>query len=163
MFMKNFFSGKICLALVTFQKIFNEIFKFFNETNKKVTGKMKDEFGGVIVEEFIGLKSEMYSMKKIYVKELFCPPAKGVSIASEFNKFEDVLFNEKITRHKMKRIQSKNHKLETYKIEKISLSCFNDKRYVLDDGTYTLAYFHEDSVTSCKEIKKDYNKEYCDN
>ena len=63
----------------------------------------------------------------------------------------------------MKRIQSKNHKLETYKIEKISLSCFDDKRYVLDDGTYTLAYFHEDRVTSCKEIKKDFNKEYCDN
>ena len=118
MFMKNFFSGKICLALVTCQKIFNEIFKFFNETNKNLTGKMKDEFGGVIVEEFIGLKSEMYSMKKIYVKELFCSPAKGVSIASEFNKFEDVLFNEKIIRYKMKRIQSKNHKLETYKIDK---------------------------------------------
>ena len=38
--------------------------KFFNETNKKVIGKMKDEFGGVIVSEFVGLKSKMYSMKK---------------------------------------------------------------------------------------------------
>ena len=52
----------------------------------------------------------------------------------------------------MKRIQSKNYKLGTYEIEKISLSCFDDKRYVLDDGTYTLAYFHKDSVTSCKKI-----------
>ena len=25
---------------------------------------MKDEFGGVIVKEFVGLKSKMYSMKK---------------------------------------------------------------------------------------------------
>ena len=33
----------------------------------------------------------------------------------------------------MKRIQSKKHKLGTYKIDKISLSCFEDKRYVLDD------------------------------
>ena len=33
-----------------------------------------------------------------------------------------------------------------------------DKRYVLDDGIYTLAYFHKDSVTSCKEIKKDWDK-----
>ena len=38
--------------------------KFFNETNKKVIGKMKDEFGGVIIIEFVGLKSQMYSIKK---------------------------------------------------------------------------------------------------
>ena len=55
----------------------------------------------------------------------------------------------------MKIIQSKNYKLGTYEIDKKSLSCFDDKRYALDDGTYTLAYFHKDSVTSCKKIKKD--------
>ena len=38
--------------------------KFFDETNKKVIGKMKDEFGGVIVDKFVGLRSKMYSMKK---------------------------------------------------------------------------------------------------
>ena len=48
----------------------------------------------------------------------------------------------------MKRIRSKKHKLGTYEIEKISLSCFDDKRYVLDDGIYSLSYFHKDSVTS---------------
>ena len=68
----------------------------------------------------------------------------------------------------MKRIQSKSHKLGTYEIDKISLSCFDDKRYVLDDRTRTLAYFHKHSVTSCKEFekycdKKDCNKENCYN
>ena len=81
-----------------------------------------------------------------------------VNIATEFNKFKDVLFNEKIIRHKMKRIQSKKHKLGFYEIDKISLSCFDDKRCMLDDGIYTLAYFHKNSVTSCKEIKKDCDK-----
>ena len=38
--------------------------KFFDEANKKVIDKMKDEFGGVIVTEFVGLKSKMYSMQK---------------------------------------------------------------------------------------------------
>ena len=38
--------------------------KFLDDTNKKVVGKTKDEFGGVIVTEFIGLKSKMYSTKK---------------------------------------------------------------------------------------------------
>ena len=55
-------------------------------------------------------------------------------------------------------MKSKKRKLGTYEIGKISLSCFDDKRYVLDDGIYTLAYFHKDSVTSCKEIKKDWDK-----
>ena len=130
--------------------------KFFDETNKKVIGKMKDEFGGVIVDELVGLKSKMYSIKKIDGKE--CNTAKGVSIATEFNKFKDALFNKKIIRHKMKRIQSKKHKLGTYEIDKISLSCFEDKRYVLDDEINTLAYFHKDSVTSCEEIQKDCDK-----
>ena len=120
--------------------------KFFDKTNKKVIGKMKDEFGGVIVSEFVGLKSKMYSIKKIDGKEH--NTAKGVSIATEFDKFKDVLFNKKIIRHKMNRIQSKKHKLGTYEIDKISLSCSDDKRYVLDDGIRTLAYFYQDSVTS---------------
>ena len=38
--------------------------RFFDETNKKVIGKMKDQFGVIIIEEFVGLKSKVYSMKK---------------------------------------------------------------------------------------------------
>ena len=107
---------------------------------------MNDEFGGVIVTEFVGLKSKMYSMKKIDGKEY--NTAKGVSIATEFDKFKYVLFNKKIIRHKMKRIQSKKHKLGTYEINKISWSCFDDKRYALDDGIYTSSYFQKNSFTS---------------
>ena len=44
----------------------------------------------------------------------------------------------------MKRIQAKKHKIGTYEIDKISLSCFDDKRFVLDDGVHTLACFHKD-------------------
>ena len=47
-------------------------------------------------------------------------------------------------RRKMRRIQSKKHKIETYKVNKISLSCFDDKRIILDYGIHTLAYFHKD-------------------
>ena len=49
----------------------------------------------------------------------------------------------------MKRTQSKKHKLGTYEIDKISLSYFDDKRYVLDGGIYSLSYFHKYRVTSC--------------
>ena len=60
------------------------------------------------------------------------------------NELRDTLFNKKVVRHKMKRIQSKKHKLGTYEINKISLSCFDDKRFVLNDGIHTLSYFHKD-------------------
>ena len=126
--------------------------KFFDETNKKVTGKMKDEFGGVIVVEFVGLKSKMYSMKKIDGKEY--NTAKGVNVATEFEKFKDVLFNEKIIRHKMKRIQSKKQKLGTCEIDKISLSCFVVKTYMLGNEIRTLAYFLKIVSQVVKRLKK---------
>ena len=44
----------------------------------------------------------------------------------------------------MRIIQSKKHKIGIYKVKKISLSCFDDKRYILDDGIHMLAYFHKD-------------------
>ena len=50
----------------------------------------------------------------------------------------------KVVRHNMKRIQSKLHEIGTYDVFKISLSCFEDQRYVLDDGINTMAYFHKD-------------------
>ena len=92
---------------------------------------MKDEYGGNIIDEFIGLKSKMLN-KKIDGNE--SSTAKGVNIATEFNEFKDVLFNKKIIKHK----------IGTYEIHKISLSCFDDKRQVLD-GIHTLAYCHKDS------------------
>ena len=53
----------------------------------------------------------------------------------------------------MKRIQAKKHKIRTYEIDKISLSRFDDKRYALDHGVNTLAYFHKD----CKKCDKGEN------
>ena len=63
---------------------------------------MKDEYGGVITDEFVGLKSKMYSIKKIDGRE--SRTTKGVNIATEFNEFKDDLFNKKVIRHKMRRI-----------------------------------------------------------
>ena len=63
---------------------------------------------------------------------------------TEFNEFNATLFNKKVLSHKMRRIQGKKHKIGTYEINKISLSCFDDKIFVIDDGIHTLAYYHED-------------------
>ena len=68
--------------------------KFYDDSNEKVIGKMKDEMGGIIIDEFIGLKSKMYAIKKIDGRET--NTAKGVSIATEFNEFEDVFLIKKL-------------------------------------------------------------------
>ena len=44
----------------------------------------------------------------------------------------------------MRRIGSKTHNLGTYETNKRSLSCFDDKRYILINGINTLAYGHKD-------------------
>ena len=44
----------------------------------------------------------------------------------------------------MKRTQNKLHRIRTHDVCKISLSCFDDKRYLLHDDVNTLAYFHKD-------------------
>ena len=64
----------------------------------------------------------------------------------------------------MKRMQAKKHKTVTYEIDKIFLSCFDDKRFVLDDGVNTLAYFRKDCNRKCDKNKnKNKNKNNNDN
>ena len=96
--------------------------KFFDPINKKVIGKMKDEFKGKIISAFVGLKSKMYSL--ISVDNEKVTKAKGVNKKISHEEFVSVLFNKKVIRHNMKRIQSKLYRIGSYDICKISLSCW---------------------------------------
>ena len=116
--------------------------KYYDSTNKKVLGKMKDEFNGVKIVEFVGLKSKMYSL--ISVDDGEVNKAEGINKKLRHKEYVDVLFNKKVVRHNMKRIQSKLHEISIYDVFKISLSCFGDKKHVLDDGINTLVYFQKD-------------------
>ena len=51
--------------------------KFFDPVKKNVIGKMKDEFKGKIISEFVGLKSKMYSLIAVDSEEV--KKAKGVN------------------------------------------------------------------------------------
>ena len=67
-------------------------------------------------DEFVEVKSKMYWK---YTDDKESNIEKGVNIATEFDEFKDTLFNKKTMKHKLKRIQSKKHKPETYEINKI--------------------------------------------
>ena len=84
---------------------------------------MKDYSEGKVIDQFVGIRSKMYSILSGDGKE--SNTTKGVNIATEF---KDTLFSKKVLRHQMRRIQSKKQ------INKISLLCFEDKRFVLMIG-----------------------------
>ena len=116
--------------------------KYYCSDNKKVVGKMKDEYGRKSTAKFVGLKSKMYSILDESNNKK--STNKGHNAFTEFQEFHDTLFKIKILRHKMRGITSKNHNLGIYETNKISLSCFNDKGYILKNGINTLAYGHKD-------------------
>ena len=96
--------------------------KFYDVTNKNAIGKMKDDLSGKVISEFIGLKSKMCSLISVDDEEQI--RAKGVNKKLKHSEFVDVLINKEVVRHNMRRIQSKLHRLGTYDVFKISLSCF---------------------------------------
>ena len=115
----------------------------FSNINKKVLGKFKDELAGTPARESIGLKPKMYSLdlgtsqKKV---------AKGVNKAVikkvlDHSHYKRVLFEQKAMLHEMYRIQSHKHQVSTLKINKLSLSPYDDKRYFLNE-TDSYAYGH---------------------
>ena len=56
--------------------------------------------------------------------------------------------------------KAKNHNLGTYETNKISLSCFDDKQYILKNGINTLAYGHKDiKMLNLDSITNENNKE----
>ena len=95
-----------------------------------------------MIIEFIGLRSKKYSILDANNNEK--STSKGHSAFIEFQEFYNTLFKKKILRHTMRGIKSKNHNLGTYETNKRSLSCFDDKRYILKNGINTLAYGHKD-------------------
>ena len=124
---------------------YNKESPFYNTANKKVIGKFKDEAAGIPIIEFIGLRSKMYSYMKDDMKGE--KTAKGIKknvIRKNIthDNYIDVLFNNKQIMHTMKTIRSEKHQLGSFELNKISLSCFDDKRYIHQNGITSYAYGH---------------------
>ena len=117
----------------------------YSTENKKVIGKMKDELGGIAMEEFIGLRSKMYSCKIADGSGI--KKAKGIKknvVKREIvhENYIESLKEERIFKHQQRNIESHKHVVHSTERMKISLNPFDDKRYILNDGFNTLAHGH---------------------
>jgi len=116
--------------------------KYFSNDNKKVIGKLKDEAAGKPILEFVGLKSKMYSYTIGYEEHKKAKEVKKnvVKIEIKHRDYLDVLFNKKTMHHQMNTIRSESHQINSYHLNKASLSPYDDKRYLLDDGITSFEY-----------------------
>ena len=93
---------------------------------------MTDETAATAIAEFVGLKPKIYSylVDKNNEHKRAKVLNKNVFVTINHNEYKDVLLNKKFSRHSMNEIESKDHIIGTYEIDKISLSCFDDKTYI---------------------------------
>ena len=116
--------------------------KYYCDDNKKVPGKMKDEYAGKYVIEAIILGPKMCSVRTVDRKEKSIH--KGQNSFIGYDEYEDTRTNKKVINNKMCRIKAKNYERFTYEINKRSLHDFDDKISVLEDGINTLPYGNKD-------------------
>jgi hypothetical protein len=120
--------------------------KCYSPDNKKVLGKMKDEMNGEKILKFVGLRAKLYAIKTLLAEIRKAKGVKKIAVKKQIS-FEDyhrclVDHTEKLTTFQL--FRSNKHTISTVKQTKLSLSPFDDKRHILNDGIHTLAWGHRD-------------------
>ena len=119
----------------------------FSQTNKKVIGKMKDECASAPISEAVCLRPKMYSIRLENDKNI--KKAKGTTKAVTkkqitHQNYMDTLFKKTAFKHGMNMLRSKNHEIFEIHLNKTSISPFDSKRWIKEDGVHALAYGHKD-------------------
>ena len=108
----------------------------------------KDECGGKIMQEFVGLRAKLYSYKMYEGDETKkCKGVKSSVVKKEFTfkDYKNCLFGGLADGKQMRTmnvIRSHRHEVYTEQVNKIALSAEDDKRVVLEDRVHTLARGH---------------------
>ena len=127
--------------------------------NKKVLGKMTDECAGRPIAEYVGLRPRMYSSLEANGNNT--KKAKGVSKAVvkkhiRHEQYREALFEKTTFHHGMNVLRSERHHIYGQRLNKVSLSPFDSKRWIAENGVDTLAYGHRDAIPSGTTEMDDY-------
>ena len=108
--------------------------------NKKVTGLFKNELGGKIMIELVGLREKTYA----YLMDNYTAHNKAketkkciIKRGLMFKNFKDCLFNDKIILKTQQRFKSNCHNVYPEQINKVVLSTSDDKRLRIFDKITT--------------------------
>ena len=117
--------------------------------NKKVLGKMTDECAGRPIAEYIGLRPKMYSILEANGDNT--KKAKGVKkyVVKKHirhKQYREALFEKTTFHHGMNVLRSERHHIYGQRLHKVSLSPFDSKRWIAENGVETLAYGHRDAL-----------------
>jgi len=128
----------------------------YDPQNARVLGKFKDESGGKVIKEFIGLMAKLYCIVFNNIEDdADCPSpikrAKGVNRAVVTKHLTPQDYRSCLQRQVVKytendRFQSRHHNIYTVSVTKRSMAPYDDKRYVVLDngsgGVHTLPWGH---------------------
>jgi hypothetical protein len=130
--------------------------------NKKKLYMMKPECRGLVINEFLALAPKNYFYERETLdnvkEEQYIKKSKGVSkciVKDEINKddYVNVLNTGETKTKNMTNIVSKEHILRTINFEKIALTAYYDKSYLMDDGVHLKPYGYYKNKGS-EEISK---------
>ena len=128
----------------------------FSNDNKKVLGKFKDEAKGVAIAEFVGLRPKLYALRldgdeytargdkdlKLETKKSKGTKKSVVATQIKFANYLETLETGTSMRHAQVNFRTDCHRVYTTRTTKTSLSAFDSKRYLLEDGIQSYAYGH---------------------
>ena len=116
--------------------------KIFTKKNKKVIGMFKDEAAGNQITHFVGLRPKLYDYKTEDKEEVTkCKGVKKSVVKNtlKFDNYKQCLFTGEKEMRTMRIFKSENHDIYSTEVNKIALSCGDNKRKVLEDKIHTIA------------------------
>jgi hypothetical protein len=121
--------------------------ELFDNTNKKVIGKFKNESSDSQIIEFVGLRSKLYSYLTDEEKKNDHKKCKGckkgvVDKVLSFEDYKNTLFNRTKETIKQNGFRSYKHRVFTEEVTKVALSCNDDKCYISDNNIDTFTFGH---------------------
>ncbi len=125
-----------------------------SDKRKRELGLMKDVHAEGHITDIVALRSKMYAVRVQGPKRSVGTDLKAKGVKRDvlkqlkFDNYVRCLLETSVTTHRFKQIRSFRHHLVTKDCNKIGLSSYDDKRYLLPCGTHSYAYGHFRSKAS---------------